>query len=142
VVVAMPIPTSMLEGISLGGMGAITRALANRKSIGDGAGANVVLPLRGGVGALVTRPAGRRLVSVASRADAESPSLGLAGWLERMQARRSAVLVVPDRPAGVAIALRWRLSPERFRLAGDFDVADPERTLPQVSRRRAWHSSK
>jgi hypothetical protein len=66
----------------------------------------------------------------------------MVGWLERMQARRSAVLVVPDRPAGVAIALRWRLSPERFRLAGDFDVEDPERTLPQVNRRRPWHSSK
>jgi hypothetical protein len=138
----MPIPTAMREGISLGGMGAITRALESRKAIGDGAGANVVLPLHGGAGALVTRSAGRRLVSVATRADAESPSLGMVGWLERMQARRSAVLVVPDRPAGVAIALRWRLSPERFRLAGDFDLADPERTLPQVSRRRPWHSSK
>jgi hypothetical protein len=123
-------------------MGAITRALERRKAIGDGAGANVVLPLHGGVGALVTRAAGRRLVSVATRADAESPSPGMDGWLERMQARRSAVLVVPDRPAGVAIALRWRLSPERFRLAGDFDVEDPERTLPQVNRRRPWHSSK
>jgi hypothetical protein len=123
-------------------MGAITRALGSRRSIGDGAGANVVLPLHGGLGALVKRSASKRLVSVATRADAESPSVGMGGWLERMQARRSAVLVVPDRPAGVAIALRWRLSPERFRLADDFDVADPERTLPQLSRRRPWHSSR
>ena len=132
----------MPKGISLGGMGAITQALASRKAIGDGAGLSVVLPLHGGAGALVTRSAGRRLVTVATRADAESPSPGVGGWLERMQARRSAVLVVPDRPSGVAIALRWRLSPERFRLAGDFDVADPERDLTQVSSRRPWHSSK
>jgi hypothetical protein len=138
----MPIPTAMLEGISLGGMGAITRALGSRKSIGDGAGASVVLPLHGGLGALVKRSASRRLVSVATMADAESPSQGMDGWLERMQARRSAVLVVPDRPAGVAIALRWRLSPERFRLAEDFDVADPDHTLPQLSRRRPWHFSR
>jgi hypothetical protein len=138
----MPIPTAPLEGISLGGMGAITRALKSRKAIGDGAGADVVLPLLGGLGALVRGSASRRLITVATRADADSPSDGVDGWLERMQARRSAVLVVPDRPAGVAIALRWKLSPERFRLAEDFDVADPERTLPQLRRRRPWHSSR
>lgn len=116
------------------------RALTSRRQIGKGAGKSVVLPLQGGAGALVKRSASRRLVSIASRADAEAPARGLAGRLERMQARRSAILVVPDRPSGVAIALRWGLNPERLRLAGDFEASAGDHAALGTSRRRPWHS--
>jgi hypothetical protein len=116
------------------------RALSSRRRIGKGAGNSVVMPLEGGAGALLKRSASRRLVSIASRADAEAPARGLAGRLERMQARRSEILVVPDRPCGVAIALRWGLNPERLRVAGDFEASADDPPAAGSTRRRPWHS--
>ena len=117
---------------------ALRRALSSRQRIGKGDKANIILPLQGGAGALVKRSAGRRLVTIASDADVHGSARGLTGWLERRQARRSAILVVPDRPSGVALALKWGLNPERLRLSGDFDVSAGGN--PGSSRRRPWHS--
>lgn len=120
--------------------GGLMGAIANRRRIGKGASENLMLPLHGGSGAFVKSSASRRLVTIVTRADAEAPPGGIEGWLEKRQARRSALLVVPDRPSGVAIALRWRLSPERFRLAADFDVAATDLVLSETTKRRPWHS--
>jgi hypothetical protein len=119
---------------------ALMRAIRGRWQFGAEGESNVVLPLRGGLGALVKRSVSRRLVSIADHSDAVAPAGGLAGRLEKLQARRSAIVIVPDRPSGVAIALRWGLNPEHLRLAGDFEVAagDPRSVGP--GRRRPWHS--
>jgi len=99
-----------------------------------------VLSLEGGAGALVARSASQRLITTLSAADVGRPSVGIVGWLERRQARRSRLLVVPDRASGVAIALRWGISPERFRLAGSFEREVRETALSASGRRRPWHS--
>jgi hypothetical protein len=119
-------------------VGLLIRALATSRKLGDGDGASLVVPLRGGAGAFIKRSARRRLITTLTAADAEAPSRGVAGWLERMQAHRSAVLVAPDRATGVAVALRWGLSPERFRLAEDFSSEEGARLA--AGRERPWHS--
>lgn len=83
------------------------------------------------------RSAARRLVTTVDQSEAGATSKGFAGWLERRQARRSAILVVPDRATGVALALRWRLDPQRFRLAEGFDVT---RIGLIGATARPWHS--
>src|ERR1700736_1381212 len=108
-------------------VGLLMRALASSRKLGDVDGASLVVPLRGGAAAFVSRSAGRQLITTLTVAEAETPSRGVAGWLERRQARRSAVLVAPDRASGVAVALRWGLSPERFRLAEDFSSEEGAR---------------
>jgi len=119
--------------------GALRAAWAFRKAVGARPDGSVMVELRGGRGALVNRAAAKRLATTIAREDAAAPSGGVTGWLERRQARRSALLVVPDRPTGVAVALRWRLDPQRFRLASEFDPAevgpgDKDRQAAQ------WHS--
>ena len=136
----IPAPTIKTYRCLVAQIDALMRALSCRRRIGQGAGSSVILPLEGGAGALVRRAAGQRLVTVANQADIDRDASGLTGWLERMQARRSAILVVPDRPSGVALALKWRLNPERLRLAGDFDAAKSEHVMLGSSRRRPWHS--
>lgn len=119
-------------------VGLVMRALAGRWRLDDREGASLVVPLRGGSAAFVSRSAARRLITTLTPADAEAPSLGAAGWLERRQARRSAVLVAPDRATGVAVALRWGLSPERFRMAGDF--SSEEGANLAEGQTTPWHS--
>jgi len=138
----MPIPASRSKTYRclVAQIGALMRALSNRQTIGRGDSSHVILSLEGGLGALVTRSAGRRLITIADDAGVHGSARGLTGWLERMQARRSAIVVVPDRPSGVALALKWGLNPERLRLAGDFDVSGGEKAALGSSRRRAWHS--
>ena len=114
------------------------RALASSRKLGYADGASLTVPLRGGAAAFVSRSAGRRLITTLTAADAETPSPGVAGWLEQRQARRSAVLVAPDRASGVAVALRWGLSPERFRLAEDFSSEQAAELSAGVE--RPWHS--
>lgn len=140
--VSMPIPASGTPAYRclVAQIGALMRALSTRQRIGRGDSARVILPLEGGQGALVTRSASRRLVTIANNAGVHGSTRGLTGWLERLQARRSAILVVPDRPSGVALALKWGLNPERLRLVGDFDVSGGENAALGSSRRRAWHS--
>jgi hypothetical protein len=119
-------------------VGLLMRALAGSRKLGDREGASLVVPLHGGAAAFVSRFAGRRLITTMTAADAETPSHGVAGWLERRQAHRSAVLVAPDRASGVTVALRWGLSPERFRLAEDF--SNEEALKLAAGRDRPWHS--
>jgi len=140
--VSLPIPASPTKTYRclVAQISGIMRALGSRQRRGKGAGNRVVLPLQGGAGALVKRSAGHRLVTVASDTDVHGQARGLTGWLERLQARRSAILVVPDRPSGVALALRWGLNPERLRLAGDFDVSKADNVVLGSDRRRPWHS--
>jgi hypothetical protein len=78
------------------------------------------MPLRGGSGALVRRRIAQQLITEVPRSDVDETGVGVVGWLERLQARRSALVLVPDRPSGVKIALRWGLSPEKFRIEGEF----------------------
>lgn len=94
-----------------------------RQETGAGSSAPLVVALRGGRGAFVRRSAARRLVTTVEQSEAVATPRGLAGWLERRQASRSAIVVVPDRATGVALALRWRLDPQRLRLAEGFDAA-------------------
>lgn len=115
-------------------MSALVRALMARGQSHTHEAGDITMPLRGGSGALLPTRLSRRLVSSATQADAQRPSPGMAGLLERIQAVRSAILLVPDRPTGVAIALRWSLSPEKFRLETDYDPASRESTS------RPWHS--
>ena len=119
--------------------GGLVGALRTRMRIGGGGAANVVLPLQGGSGAFLTRSASRRLITTATAADAQAPTRGLSGWLEKRQARRSAILVVPDRPTGVAIALRWGLNPERLRQAGEAGSSRLD-SIPVPDKAKRWHS--
>ena len=119
-------------------VGLLMRAFTSSRKLGEGDGGRLVVPLRGGAAAFVTRSASRRLITTLTAADAEAPSRGVAGWLERRQAHRSAVLIAPDRPTGVAVALRWGLSPERFRLADDFSSEEGAKLA--ADRERPWHS--
>jgi hypothetical protein len=116
----------------------LIRALGVRWRTGRGGGTNIVMPLHGGAASLLGRGANRRLVTIVDESDVGEPAAGIRGWLEKRQARRSALLVVPDRAAGVAMALRWGISPERFRIASSFD---PKATNLSAARsRRPWHS--
>jgi hypothetical protein len=63
----------------------------------------------------------------------------MAGLLERIQAKRSALLVVPDRPAGVTIALRWGLSPEKLRLE-DGLVSGSQDAAATGTAAQPWHA--
>lgn len=121
-----------------GPLGALRRALGVRAQGRTGRPA-IVMPLRGGSAALIGRSDCRRLITTVTEEDIENPAPGIAGWLEKRQARRSALLVVPDRAAGVAIALRWGISPERFRLASSFEGAGGGELLATAAR-RPWHS--
>lgn len=119
---------------------AFAQALSTRRKVGRAQGGNLVVPLRGGSAALVGRSGSRRLITTVTASDVENPGRGIVAWLEKTQARRSALIVVPDRPSGVAIALRWGISPERFRLAESFDPGSPDAGLRAASGRRPWHS--
>ena len=119
-------------------VGLLMRAFTSSRKLDEGDGGRLIVPLRGGAAAFVTRSASRRLITTLTAADAEAPSRGMAGWLERRQAHRSAVLIAPDRATGVAVALRWGLSPERFRLADDFSSEEGAKLA--ADRERPWHS--
>ena len=121
-------------------MNALARALRMRRQTRADAGSEIVVPLRGGSAALLPKRFMRRLVTSATRIDGERPSPGITGLLERLQARRSSLLLVPDRPTGVAIALRWRISPEKFRLENDYRVGHPQRGVETDGVARPWHA--
>ena len=105
-----------MEPESEGAWMAVARAWRLRRGTSRRPKDALVLPLEGGAGALVRRGDAARLVTTIAR-NAPPPSSRVIRWLERVQARRSALLVVPDRATGVAVALRWRLDPQRFRVA-------------------------
>jgi hypothetical protein len=66
--------------------------------------------------------------------------------LERRQARRSALVVAPDRPTAVAHALRMKLDLSRIRIETELHSSMAQarllRELEDVSSRtQAWHSA-
>jgi hypothetical protein len=122
------------------GLVALRTALGGRARLSGGSGSNLVVPLRGGAAALLGPAASRRLITTVTEDDVHRPVTGITAWLEKRQARRSALLVVPDRPTGVAIALRWKISPERFRLASSFQGEVRETAVSASGARRPWHS--
>jgi hypothetical protein len=78
----------------------------------------LMLPVAGGAGALLPTRACRHLVSVLDP-DAVATGRGVRSWLERRQARRSALLLVPDRDTGMRFTGRWRLDLARIRAVPD-----------------------
>lgn len=101
-------------------LGCLRRALATRATRAPSPGHPLVLPVAGGAGALMTARGCRGLVSVLDP-HAIASRRGLRAWLERRQARRSALLLVADRDTGMRFAGRWRLDLSRVRTTPDID---------------------
>ncbi|MBO0684412.1 MAG: hypothetical protein J2P45_14745 [Candidatus Dormibacteraeota bacterium] len=104
----------------------------------------VVAPLSGGVAGLGL--AGCTLVSLLLAPPPARRGSGFRRrWMERRQARRSALLLAPDRSTAVSCALRWNLDLARIRvvsgLEGDLE-AHVRRELGRLRPEgRAWHSA-
>lgn len=101
----------------------------------------VLVPLTGGAGAFV---GASRLISLLE------PPGPLTPWprrlLERLQARRSRLLVAAEREVAVDCVRRWNLDLSRIRLVADVDrgleggLASELRG--RVPGRAAWHSAR
>ena len=100
----------------------------------------VIAPVRGGGAALaVSRP----LVTILDGRP-ENAGSNLRALLERIQARRSALVYAADRPTAVAYALAWSLDLSRIRLANPALISPAliERELARRrDGRRSWHST-
>jgi hypothetical protein len=105
-----------------------------------------LLPLSGGAGALLRRSQSDWLVSVVDGDPAPLGGRSLRGRLERRQARRSALLLTPDRDTAWQVARRLGVDLARVRLASDLEGLAAEQAAALVEafagqrRRRAWHS--
>jgi hypothetical protein len=91
----------------------------------------MVLPVARGAGALLSRRDCRRLVSLVDPAAVDPGRRGSRGWLERRQARRSALLLVPDRATAMHLAARWHVDLARVNLAPDL-AHPPEELIDRV----------
>ena len=105
-------------------------------------GADLVLaPLAGGAGAFVDSSG---LISLLEAPGA--PVNLLRRLLERVQARRSRLLVATDRAVAIACVRRWDLDLSRIRLVPDFDRGLEARLAielrGQITGRTAWHSAR
>lgn len=125
--------------------GLIREALRMRR-LAERSRAPITLPVAGGAGALLTSAASGRLTSVLDPGALTAPGSVMRRWLERRQARRSAVLVVPDRAAGMRFAGLWRLDLSRIRVARP-DQPPPAGLETDVgartssrTRARPWHA--
>jgi hypothetical protein len=107
----------------------------------------LVIPVAGGVGALLSRRRCRHLASLLDPADVDPHRRGLIGWLERRQTRRSKLVLVPDRATAMRFTACWRLDLARVRLAPD--LASPPREVieetcgdgvGQRGRQKPWHA--
>ncbi|HVB78051.1 MAG TPA: hypothetical protein VNI34_09665 [Candidatus Nitrosotalea sp.] len=128
-----------------GGLARLRAALAFRRTAEIGERAPLVVPLRGGVAGLVGGSSRRRLVTTIEAGSNLAPDRGLQNWLERRQARSSALLIAPDRATAVALALRWRIDPQRFRLAEPAPSSEEVAKrwadeLPQSDAPRPWYA--
>jgi len=116
--------------------------LLRRRSAGP-----LLLPVAGAPGALLSSADSRRLVSVLDPSHVSPDIRGLRGWLERRQARRSALVLVPDRATGIRFAGRWKLDLGRLRMAPGLQQPEPEqirRWLASAIRfqgSRPWHAA-
>jgi hypothetical protein len=129
------------------GLTCLRRALALRAARAPSPGRPLVLAVAGGAGALLTTRGCRGLVSVLDPRAVTSRDW-LRAWLERRQAGRSALLLVPDRATGMRFAGRWRLNLARIRTVPDLDHPPVElvrRWLGDMSASaaagRPWHAA-
>ena len=127
---------------------AVGRALALRRSAAAHTSEPLLLPVAGGSGALVRGRDCRRLVSLLDPSAVQPEKGAFRHWLERRQARRSALLLVPDRAVAMRFAGRWKLDLARIRLAPNLDEPPRElieRYLAQSrggeKRPKPWHAS-
>lgn len=109
-------------------------------------GDEVWATLSGGPAALVGGGVATRLVTVIEPG-ARVPRKGsVRWWLERRQARRSALIVAADRPTAVAFALSMKLDLSRIRIER-FARSNESRTRLRRELHRsavsstAWHSA-
>jgi hypothetical protein len=99
----------------------------------------LVIPVAGGVGALLDRRRSRHLASLLDPAVVDPGRRGLRGWLERRQAQRSSLVLVPDRATAMRFTASWHLNLARIRLAPD--LADPPReVIEEICGREAERS--
>jgi hypothetical protein len=126
--------------------GCFRRALALRLSAPASDHGPLVLPVAGGAAGLLGASVCRRLVSLLDPATVDPGRGGLRSWLERRQARRSALLLVPDRATGIRFAGRWSLDLARVRAVPDLQSPPRglvERCLAESAARgrrpRSWH---
>jgi len=120
-------------------------ALRQRWRLRRASPALVLAPAAGGAASLLGARMCSRLVTVLEPVDRVPSRLDLRGWLERRQARRSALVVAPDRATAVAHATRMKLDLARIRVQGDAGSgAARNRLLRELSevklRVRPWHS--
>ena len=101
-------------------------ALAFRltRARGDGP---LILPVAGGVGALLGRRDCGRLVSLLDPAGVDPGRQLPQGWRERRQVRRSALLLVADRAAALRLAAECHVDLARVQLTPD--PTSPPRAL-------------
>jgi len=126
--------------------GGFRRAVAFRLSATASGHDPLVVPVAGGSAGLLSGSVSRRLVSLLDPGAVHPGRGGLRAWLERRQARRSALLLVPDRATGIRFAGRWRLDLARVRAVPDLE--NPPRDLierclaeseARARRPRSWH---
>lgn len=122
-------------------------AAIRSRGVADRTAGTLTLPIEGGAGGLLQARANSRLVSLLDPEAVEAGGTSVRRWLERRQARHSALLLVPDRATGMRFAGRWRLDLSRIRVG---DIQDPplhmlDRALSTDSRprrgTRPWHAA-
>jgi glycosyltransferase involved in cell wall biosynthesis len=106
----------------------------------------LTLPVAGGAGGLLSPLTYRRVASILDPEAVSGDVRSVRGWLERRQARRSALVLVPNRATGMRFGGLWRLDLSRIR------VADPQRppheliaqwlagAQPRRQGSRPWHA--
>jgi hypothetical protein len=129
-----------------GGGRALLAAVRSRFGLKARAADVYMLPVDGGRGAFLSRSSSHRLVTVLDPAAALQRRPALRRWLERRQARRSAIVLAPDRATGVRAAQAWDLDLARIRVGDSGDGATVSslcEELRRLSRRqRQWHERK
>src|SRR5690348_14060927 len=98
------------------GAGVFQHAWSERGHLRAAGPEMVLAGLSGGRASLVTGSVAARLVTVLDPAAHVPPRWSLRWWLEWRQARRSALVVAPDRPTAVTAALRLKLDLTRIRI--------------------------
>jgi hypothetical protein len=129
------------------GRACVRRALALRFSAAASDDRPLVLPVGGGAAGLLGAQRRRRLVSLLDPRGLQPGGHGLRAWLERRQARHSALILVPDRATGMHFTGRWGLDLARIRAVPDLSKPPAEliqRCLGDSASRsgpqKPWHS--
>ena len=94
----------------------LSRAMGTRRAAARTPG-QLVLPVAGGAGGLLSAATFQRVASLLDPEAVSGESRSMRGWLERRQARHSALVLVPDRAAGMRYGGLWRLDLSRIRVA-------------------------